>query len=704
MAAVADRLSTLPVLVAATALDADEVLDAADAAVAAGLLVDDGGGRLVAPHALVRQAVLARLSAARRQDHHRRIAAALRHASGSEVAAAELAHHTLEAGSLVPRSERLAAAVAGGEEALDRVAYEEAAGWVERARSLVADDVGPDAVALEILDSATRRVLGDRDGAVAAARRAARLAADADDPILLARAAEVWVPAISGVGFEFGETADPELIGTLGDAIAGLPADAVEHQVRLRSMLVSVLVETDQSDRQERLSEEAMAIAGRANDPALMASALWARRIALWRRDRLDERLPIAIEAVEQAHRAGDVHLELTSMIVAMTDLLESGRVDDQLVMLDEFERRAATQRSPLYDVFTDFLRSCRSLVTGEYDAAERLANAALAAGLSSHGANTELAHAGQMVVLAWDRGQLPGFVDFVAVMAESNPDFATWRVALIGALIAADRHDEARPVFDELVTADGVALPDDSLFFTGASFLVEAARALGRPDAAAVLRRTLEPYAGRVVVTGLGGVSLGPVRRYVGVAAHVAGDVDAAIEHLRLAVDESIRFGMRPATARSQRDLADALTTRDGPGDAEEAARQRELGRGRWPAELRSGARPAVSRARRPSGARRPLASGRRWITVSDHERLTTVRPVLRAKVLTVSDGVFHGTRDDVSGRALVDQLTAAGFEVVVHRVAEDGADAVADSLRVMTNGFDGLDRHDGRHRLRAA
>lgn len=65
---------------------------------------------------------------------------------------------------------------------------------------------------------------------------------------------------------------------------------------------------------------------------------------------------------------------------------------------------------------------------------------------------------------------------------------------------------------------------------------------------------------------------------------------------------------------------------------------------------------------------------------------------PVLRAKVLTVSDGVFHGTRDDVSGRALVDQLTAAGFAVLVHRVAEDGADAVADSLRVMANGFDGL------------
>ena len=63
-----------------------------------------------------------------------------------------------------------------------------------------------------------------------------------------------------------------------------------------------------------------------------------------------------------------------------------------------------------------------------------------------------------------------------------------------------------------------------------------------------------------------------------------------------------------------------------------------------------------------------------------------------LLAKVLTVSDGVFHGTRDDASGRALVEQLTGAGFTVVDHRVTEDGAEAVATSLLVMTAGFAGL------------
>lgn len=63
-----------------------------------------------------------------------------------------------------------------------------------------------------------------------------------------------------------------------------------------------------------------------------------------------------------------------------------------------------------------------------------------------------------------------------------------------------------------------------------------------------------------------------------------------------------------------------------------------------------------------------------------------------LQAKVLTVSDGVIHGTRQDASGAALVAQLTEAGFEVVDHRVTADGTAEVAAVLREMTDGFAGL------------
>lgn len=62
------------------------------------------------------------------------------------------------------------------------------------------------------------------------------------------------------------------------------------------------------------------------------------------------------------------------------------------------------------------------------------------------------------------------------------------------------------------------------------------------------------------------------------------------------------------------------------------------------------------------------------------------------RAKVLTVSDGVAAGVREDRSGAVLVDALTAAGFEVDEHRVVADGTSSVADALVAMTADFAGL------------
>ncbi|CAN5492967.1 MogA/MoaB family molybdenum cofactor biosynthesis protein [soil metagenome] len=63
-----------------------------------------------------------------------------------------------------------------------------------------------------------------------------------------------------------------------------------------------------------------------------------------------------------------------------------------------------------------------------------------------------------------------------------------------------------------------------------------------------------------------------------------------------------------------------------------------------------------------------------------------------LLAKVLTVSDGVAGGTREDTAGAALVAQLSKAGLDVVEHRVTEDGATAVAVALTDLADEFCGL------------
>jgi molybdopterin adenylyltransferase len=63
-----------------------------------------------------------------------------------------------------------------------------------------------------------------------------------------------------------------------------------------------------------------------------------------------------------------------------------------------------------------------------------------------------------------------------------------------------------------------------------------------------------------------------------------------------------------------------------------------------------------------------------------------------LLAKVLTVSDGVVEGVREDRSGAALEARLQDAGFDVVERAVTADGVDEVMTALRRLTERFAGL------------
>lgn len=69
-----------------------------------------------------------------------------------------------------------------------------------------------------------------------------------------------------------------------------------------------------------------------------------------------------------------------------------------------------------------------------------------------------------------------------------------------------------------------------------------------------------------------------------------------------------------------------------------------------------------------------------------------TTEPSNLSVKILTVSDGVIAGTRDDASGQALDELLSGAGWTVVERRQVADGVESVADALTALSAGFNGL------------
>jgi molybdopterin adenylyltransferase len=69
-----------------------------------------------------------------------------------------------------------------------------------------------------------------------------------------------------------------------------------------------------------------------------------------------------------------------------------------------------------------------------------------------------------------------------------------------------------------------------------------------------------------------------------------------------------------------------------------------------------------------------------------------TTPGTGYQAKVVTVSDGVMAGTREDLSGEALEQLLTKSGFEVVERSAIADGVASVAGELVRLSVNFVGL------------
>ncbi len=573
VAAVAGPSVTLDVLAGACGVDRAVVLDAIDVLLDAGVVTEEPGGAVITfRHALVQQVVLDRLSRSRRLAIHLTLADAIEALGASRL---EVAHHLVSAGPLAPPPRTAAAGVAAGREALGVLAYEDGEQWARRVLDLAVIDERFRCEAL-LLRSDAQRALGDRLGARAAAAEAAQAARQVGDPVLLARAAEAVALARAGLGFDFGTT-DPGLEQLLAEALRGLPADEVDHRARLLGASLSNAAAEGNVLALRGLSDEALGLASANGQSSLVATAHLAARMSGWRVELLAQRLATDDAAWRAGVESGNLHLQLNVLLYYVADLVEAGRLAEAEERLELLRRGAADVRQPVYDAFVGFFDATFALLHGEYDSSAKLADDSLLRGLQSHGANAEHAWAGQTFIRAWDRGELGGLVAFAEQAAARPPVLPIWDVALGACLVASGRGEEARPILERYVTDDGIGHNPDSLWFSIGGLLVEMARELGDRDRAAILRRELEPFLGRFAISGLGRACLGPVTRFVGVAAAVCGDLDAADALLDRAAEESRAARAVPSEARSLHDRAEVLVRRGRPEDLELAASLRE-------------------------------------------------------------------------------------------------------------------------------
>lgn len=566
---------------AVTELGSDDLLDAVDAAIAVGLLADDEElGWVTFPHALVRQAMIARTTRNREARLHLRFADAIEggRSGGTDQRddAPTIADHLLRAGRLCPPDRAGAAAVAAGRRALGMYAAAEADEWAERAAQVLATASDPAAVwrlqaeADLVLEEANRR-LGRADRTIAALGRVLAAARTHADPLLLARAAQERALINADVGFHFG-LIDEELIALLAEALGQLDPDQVAERVTLLAWASVVRSALPDEGDQKRLAREAEALAATMDGrPDIETLVLLALRLSLSDPATLAERLDLGPRMLAAATASGWSDLAMLGLVLDVSDALEAGRTDDARVANERLRTFIEPLNRPGFDAFELFQRAALEHVAGNHEAAEVLSAHGAEVGLASHGHNAMHARGGMQTMLARDLGTAGGLVEITRAMAAEYPDMPVWMATHAIECLAAGLADEAATAAARVFEL-GLVNARDTLWATMITQLAEACWLLGDADQCAQIAAAIAPDKEKVAVTGFAVIILGPLARPYGLALAGAGDLDGAYDALSLAIDLSDRAGFDLWAMRARMERALVADARGAEGDADQA------------------------------------------------------------------------------------------------------------------------------------
>jgi tetratricopeptide (TPR) repeat protein len=329
-AAVLGRVFAFELLQHVEEIGEDPLLDVIEAAERTGLIkaVDAEGGedRFIFAHELIRQTVLAELSAPRRRRLHLRAAEALERVHGStlEPQAAAIANHLLQAGGAADRKRTFHYLCLAGRWALETAAFEEALTHLEAAASRIdAATPGERADLLSRLGTA-RRTNGqwieaietwkeavDAYETLGDAEAAGRISADAAYSL-------AWASR-----WEEGMAIAQRGIDLLGDRVSATRARLLAMQGFVMGY-AGVPFEVGDS-----LLSQALAVTDKLGDPALRGSCLLGKslnRLAWMHRREVAE---AGLEAAELLRAAGSRWEESAVLGFAGQGLVGGGRFED---------------------------------------------------------------------------------------------------------------------------------------------------------------------------------------------------------------------------------------------------------------------------------------------------------------------------------------------------------------------------------------
>ncbi|EXG79628.1 BTAD domain-containing putative transcriptional regulator [Cryptosporangium arvum] len=521
------------VLLALENTDEDTVLDALEAGVLTGLLVEPSTGAVRFAHALVRDTLYEDVPRLRRTRTHGRAVEALARVRPGDRAG--LAHHALAAATpaTAVRAASLAADAARSASAL--FAHQEAATLLRRALDVLdqADARVEPGFRLDLLCSlvSAQGYAGNVIEARVTRVRAIAVAGEVGTIAALAQAyASFDAPVIWSV--RENRSVDRPFVDGLEAVLRDLPPAEVERRAQLLATL-TVEIEGVDAGLAARSSDESLAIARGLDDPELLCRVLSARYyvdVAPDSRHRLGE---LGAELRETAVRAGLTGYRAQSHHILFQHALSRPYLDDLEPAQYEADRAVEysdTGQLGLALGVVRMFRGLRALVAGRFDEAAD-AYAAVIAQMRQIGAPNATG-VEQLTFYAVgrarnDEAQLLGLVEPIGALHAQEPHLTSEPYTRL--LLHAGRVDDARAVWQPTS-----AIPPDYYWLLWMAFRAENALGLGHTEVAADCYRALLPYAGTLPGLASGSITLGPTAGILGDLAAFLGEPDTAREHHR--------------------------------------------------------------------------------------------------------------------------------------------------------------------------
>jgi len=510
-------------------------------------------------HPLVREVLDAQLGPLDRSRWHSRAGALLarRYQAGTADPAAA-ARHLLAAaelgGEAGPAVEfaRLAAT-----DAVRLAGYEDAVRLLSAALAFAAPDSDRGGLLCELGEAAL--AAGDPDGARAAYAEAAGLARRTGRAELLSAAA-LGLAGGQG-GFEI-DLRDPDRVAVLTEALEAQPDGDSTARAALLGRLSLALAFTDAAPRQrEALSAEAVAMARRLGDPAVLAAVLAARCDAISGPDHIAERRAAAGEIIELARAGGDRTVEMLGrrlLVVALAEAAEWSAVDAEI---SSYARAAGHLGQPRLTWYVPLWRGARALMRGDLVLADEQARELSELAGHAGSVNAPLLGLVQRFVRLVSEGRASELgADFAGIVSLIPADPRA--TACAQALLHARRGEfaEARADLDRVVAG---TVPRDGEWLPKYAQVSVAAVLAGHRAAAEVAYRLLEPYAGCCAVEGILAGSWGSVAAHLGLLARYLGRAEAADAHFARAAELDAAAGA--ALAARTRQWAGSAPALDG-------------------------------------------------------------------------------------------------------------------------------------------